>query len=647
MEPGFNPPSLNFNYLPHSGIVPNETVILVPAFIPDAFPAVIGKPDWLDVIYSGEERDSNNELVGFRYIISVKPSVADILGLGYFQGAVLMRYKQGLFNIKIEILPVLLRVLNYTQLAISPRSFTIAYNQGDTAPTARYMNIVASGPWSIAPNQNWLTFSSFNGSGNANVALYVDVAGLPLGTSHARFLVDDGRTQVTGDVFVIVTGETTEEYVIVNPIALEFSETRNQAPTDIRQFTIDSTIESTITTDVPWLALSQTAVDAGYSTITASTQNTQSLLVGMYPATITVSSAIGEKYIDVLLVISEKQFNNLINNGFYYAKDRNKLTGASSVQNAEVIINIKAQGESFGIKNYLRKIPYYRNILSTVIGLETDILLSPSELPPLETLFYKHISPVRYDLRISNRSLTTGFTENVATIENLNFINGKTPPSSSESEINLDVLTYLPPKFTAPLDGVIAFSIRTLTPPSCFVSIIRDGAVIVLPTIPVSVPNTNIYTGFISLKNYSLKVADRFIVKFGLFQVEAQIKPTELPTAQIIWENEWDCPEIFNASGIVQISLNDGSKTVVTSRDGKEYEKVIEAKSSKSFSITTGNLYSNAELEFLATIMDAKRIWIQIGKTRTPVIHNIRNAEIFKTRDFLPELDLKFKSAEV
>src|SRR5690606_9872491 len=118
-----------------------------------------------------------------------------------------------------------------------------------------------------------------------------------------------------------------------------------------------------------------------------------------------------------------------------------------------------------------------------------------------------------------------------------------------------------------------------------------------------------------------------------------------LPTAQIIWENEWDLPEIYNCSGPIKITMDEDADTVVTSVDGKEYEKVIDAKKPLEFVINTGNIYNTTEREFLATILSAKRIWVQIGDSRTEVVNSTRNVDIFKTREFAPELDLKFKTA--
>ncbi len=656
MNEGFDPLSLSFNYQPHSGNIPNELVVFGDTGLMSDI-QIDAAPDWVNVILGDSGYDEESELFFQKFIISVKPEVANNLPVGYhaadFRFKCRMQrpplYFPGDFT--SQNLRIVLRVLQYTRLNISPSIFSYTHEMGSPNPEARYMQIETSNAWSIIPNQTWLSFSATNGTGSATIGVFVDKALLPIGRSVGRFLVDDGRTQIEGFVFVTLTGDDQNQYVIVNPASLEFSETYGRPATDVRSFTIDATEEATITADVPWLNISAASAPIGFSTISVNTQDTAILAIGAYPATITISNSLGEKFIDVLLIISKKQSQTLISNGFYFAEDRNRLTLNSEMPNAEAIINIKAQGEAFGLKNYSKKVPFYRNILSAVVGLETDILLKPAALPPLETIFYKHISPVRYDFRVAIKRMDNQpMPSNLVTIGNVQFINGRTPKASTLSgptQAASVTLSYLPKKVTVPADGVLALNIYNKTAsPTCKITKINQG-LISLISLPVNVPETNIYTAIIALKNYNFIPGNDAVILFGSQKTEIQIKPTQHPTASIIWENEWNLPEIYNTTGPISITMNDGSKTVINSRDGQDFEKVIETKQPKSFSINTGNIYSTAEREHLATLLSGKRIWVQIGKNRYEVVHAIRNIEMFKTRDFVKDFDLKFKSAVV
>lgn len=651
MEYGFNPPSLSFNYLPFSGNIPNEQVIFALEFEMRNM-QVLQKPDWIDIALDAVVFNEDEDKWTLPFVVSINPSYANTMQIGYHSGIVQLKGQAftpitGWGNFTSVNLPITLRVLEYTPLTISPSLFYFSHIQGDPNPPARYFQLNTSGSWSITPDQSWLTFSQNNGTGNSNIALFIDTATLPIGQSYAQFLVDDGSTQKFGQVYVSVSGTSTDDYTIVNPIALEFSETYGIVPTDVRNFTIDSTLACTIAVDVPWLALSDDEAPIGLTTITASTQDTQAIGIGVYPGKITITTTEGEFFVDVLLIIVAKQFPDIKTNGFYYADDRNRIALTSSAANYEGVINIKAQGPGFGLKNYTREIPYYRNILSTVVGLETAILLQKAIMPPLATLFYKAITPVRYDYRIHARPLigpapATKFLN----IENVHFINGKKPVTDSESES--DILTYIPENLVVPMDGYIAFSVRQPSGISqCTIIRTRADAEIPPVTFNVAVPDTDIFTAIISIAQLDLIPGDKGIVTFGPLQIILGVKPTQLPTTQIIWENEWDLPEIYNCTGPVKITVNEDAETVVTSQDGMDYEKVIETKAPKDFVINTGNIYSVAEREFLATILKAKRIWVQIGTTRTEVINSTRNVDVFQTRDFVPELDLKFKSAAV
>ncbi len=653
MELGFNPVSLSFNYLPHSGVIPNEDEIFVmEQEMRNMY--VFQKPDWINISL-GAITQNEDEQWQLTFNVSIKASVANNLPVGFHSGNVVLKGQakyppfNNWTNFTTNALPITLRVLQFTPLSISPSIFTIQHVNGDPNPPANYCRIETSSSWSIVPSENWLTFSQYNGTGSNNVALFVDTATLPIGLSTAQFLVDDGRTQKFGTVHVNVTGTSSEDYTIVNPIALEFSETYGVVPTDVRAFTIDTTLAATLAVDVPWLSLSHLSVPIGYTSVTASTQATQAMAVGTYPGKITVTTTEGVTIVDVLLIIVAKQFPDIKTNGFYFADDRNKIMLTSSTGNQQAVVTIKAQGPAFGVKNYVRKVPYYRNIASVVVGLETAILLQKAILPPLATVFYKAIEPVRYDFRIASQPLTgLPLNPHTTAIENTHFINGTTPPEDLSSEVSGNILTYLPSKITVPADGFLAFSVRsTATIATCKIVKIQEASDVPPINIPVSVPATDIYTAIFSVAQLNLVAGDRALFTFGFFEFEIQIKPTQLATTQIIWENEWDLPEIYNCTGPVEIAVLQDAETVTFSVDGQDYEKVIATKDPKEFSLNTGNIYTTAEREFLATLLKAKRVWVEINGTRTEVISSTRNIDTFKTREFTPTLTLKFKSAVV
>src|SRR5690606_9246494 len=133
---------------------------------------------------------------------SIKAGVANNLDIGYYTSKLVIKIFQPV-PIYYQ-LPITLRILQYIPLSISPSLFYYTHILGDPNPAARYCQISTSGSWSITPNQPWLTFSQYNGTGNATVALFIDTSLLPIGQSYAQFLVDDGRTQKFGQVYVSI-----------------------------------------------------------------------------------------------------------------------------------------------------------------------------------------------------------------------------------------------------------------------------------------------------------------------------------------------------------------------------------------------------------------------------------------------------------
>ncbi len=528
---------------------------------------------------------------------------------------------------------VSLRVVNTQRLNISKQDYTFNYVIGGTAPATQPLTINSENNWSVIFDKTWASASTPNGSGNQTINLAVDVTGLSSGLYEANFIVDDGQDTRAGLLTLLVNGPTEDnDHLDLSHTALTFSEQVTVAPSSAANITIDSSLPVTITTTTPWLNLSTASLAAGKNTITISTQATEVIAVGSYIGNFKVQSGYATKVVNVLLRIVEVVINGVESNGFYFAKDRNVLFLTTTEENTEALLDFSTQ-TSNNIHVYTKRIPFFENAVETVIGLETATLLKPVPLPVLVSGIYTPLEPIKIDLKVFDKKLNSSALTERSSFTNLNFINGKTP-------LVADKLSSIPNNITTTKDGVVAFSFMTEDPLDS-INITGD----VTQAIAVTKPSGNIFTAIVELTPLALKAQDKITITCGPIVLNVVIKPSELETFQLIWENEWDCPEVINLDGSVEIIEEDDSKTVSLSEAGREISRIIDIKEPKSFRVNTGNIYTDEEAKWLSGVLRSRKMWLQINGERIEVIRTFRTISVFKTRGFQRNYRLTFDAA--
>ncbi|SDS11510.1 hypothetical protein SAMN04487764_1489 [Gillisia sp. Hel1_33_143] len=634
----FNPSILSITYRKNSSAIPNTVVELTPQypFANISTVEVAEKPSWLKVILTDLEKEDDGHVTKLFYNIAIDPAYANNLSVGLQTAEVKIKGRVESFPVigtQTCTLKVNLRVLAYTPLSLSKKSFVFQYKRGEVPPAAQFLAISTLNNWSIVSDQPWLTFSADNGSENSTISLTADPAGLDAYTNVAHFVVDDGDSQLEGIVYFYISGTDNEEdYLIVTPNVLEFSEAYQAIPDKVKSINIDASVSINVSSNVNWLQITPDNALAGVNRIEVSTVNTEILEVGAYPAEITVSSTYGVSIVSVLLQIVKEETAGIENNGFYFAEDRVTLNMTNAVVNAETVLDFTTQG-TLETKKYRKRVPFFKNAASVLIGQETDLLLKPQLLPELYTHSFIPVIPIRYDFTVYDKQLGNAVLEERAAYQNITFLNGSTPKKQN-------ILTYLPSKITVPADAVIAFNFMS---DEAIEQATITGAY--TGNVLLNINGSNIYGVFIQLSDYELSKGDSIQIAAGPINLTVTVKATALPTTQIIWLNEWDCPEIFNADSIFKITSEEDSVVAVNSRGGKEYSTVIEVKNPKSFSLSTGNIYSEAEEVFLTRILAAKKIWLQHGNARFEVLRNFRSLTESETRRTNRNIDLKFKIA--
>lgn len=589
------------------------------------------KPAWIKLIL--QNWDNATKLATYRVTVDV--ANASNLAAGNYSGTIKAREKL-LFGTPPPPyeLHVQLKVVNTVRLSISRSSYSFSYVVGDTPPPTQLLSIDTENNWSIVLDKPWATTSSSNGTGRQSVSLGVDVAGLSPGIYECNFLVDDGRDTKSGSITLLVNGPAGgDDYLDLSLTGINFSEVFEAPPVSSATVNIKSSLPVTITSDTPWLELSHTSFPEGESNLTVSTVNTEAIPVGSRIGSFTIQSGYSARVVNVLLRIVEIVTGGLESNGFYFANDRNVLFLSTSDQNAEALLEFAAQTEQ-NLITYTKRIPFFENSVESVVGLETETLLKPLPLPEFQSGVFAPIVPLRIDLRVFDKQLNSTALTQRSNFTNISFIKGRTPAVQSLK------LSNIPSIITTVKDGVVVLSFISEEPVT-EIKITGD----ISQSIAVTQPAGKIFTAVVNLAVLNLLEGQKINITCGPATVQVIIKPSELDTFQLIWLNEWDCPEVINLDGTVEMIEEDDSKTVSVAEAGRIISRIIDIKEPQSFRVNTGNIYSDAEVKWLARVLRSKKMWLQINGERIEVVRTFRSLSTFQTRGFLRDYSLTFDAA--
>jgi hypothetical protein len=593
-------------------------------------------PPWVRMISNSIVRDGNNMITELSYKVSVDSAVANLLSPGIHTGSVRADayidnfprpLLQGVLNVSVDIIDNVI-------LSLSKSSYNFLHTLGNPAPASQPLTISTEGAWSIVSNQGWLLFSSSNGVGVQTINISVDVSGMPAGLFEATFQVDDSSRTLQGTVSLLISGsEGAGDFLTVSRTSLSFSEVYQQPATRSGNIGIDTSLEVAITTATPWLELSAASFPAGTSQLIVNTKETSGLAIGNYSGSVKIESGFSTKIINVLLRIVIEKSEGITSGQLYFVEDRNTLVLGTGVNNAEALIDFisTASGKT---QEYTRRKPYFGSVAQVIIGMETAALLKPENLPiQFNPGLFIPVKPLAMDFTIYDKVInSTQITERQSYAQ-VKFLNGATPAIQ-------DKLSNIPASITTPADALICFSfysVETIT------EIDITGAYV--GKILVSIAATNVYAAVIDLAQLSLLPGNKITVACGPVSVNITIKDTQLSTYRLIYLNEWQCPEVLNFDGPIEIIEEEDSTMVSYAEAGKEIARIIETKQPRSFKVGTGNIYSDAEMKWVSNILRSKKMWLEIAGERIEVVRSFRNLTISKTRNYTRNYSLNFDAA--
>ncbi|KKN63382.1 hypothetical protein LCGC14_0502680, partial [marine sediment metagenome] len=384
-----------------------------------------------------------------------------------------------------------------------------------------------------------------------------------------------------------------------------------------------------------WLQLGALSGTSGVNEILLSV-NSPGLPTGIHQATVTVTANGIIKKAYVLLRVIEFALQGLQNGGLYYANDRNQIIASNIKDNSFLLLQIEASSEN-ETKNFPLSQPYFKGVAKAVVGLEANYLIKSAEPPEvLASGITNPARPIVLDIDAFEEDRFTGVTVNFGTYANVNFLKGTTPKVAGRA-------SYVPYQIFVSSKAYVQITTVAFEAPD---DIKITGAV--TTTINGALPNgLYLYTATIALSDYDLESGDELDIVFGNQAMKVVINNDYTELCTIAFQNEWGAYELFETRGF----LNDTSKVSQTistkSVDGKKVSRIIEADRDGEYELHTGFISSQAELDWLAKLLNAKRFFLYVRGERIEVILMTKTFEVYETRKHINAYRLQFKRAIV
>jgi len=626
---GFTPTSpLTFVFKKYANI-PTPVKVTVNVPIETYILTTTGKPNWLQIV-----NQSFNVTLGSFFFNLDQNSVNNLAPGSYSANISFTALSETHSPTNLGTYLVKLIVEDTVFLTATPSLLTYNYNIGDPAPTTKLLQIVSENNWSISADQTWVLLSSTIGSNSASISVSVNVSGLNAGLYQSIITINDGIFTRQTNVYLTVTeGDNLSNYLYLTPVNIEFLSEKLVANTTQKKINIDTANTWTATANQTWVVLSALSGVSGITDINISVNST-SLDVGVYQAEIVfMSNSIIKKTYITLRVIA-LSINGIESNMLYYADDRNKLTVSSVEDNT--FLNLEMNTSNFEENiNYQTSQPYFKGICNALIGVETNYLLkSKQPTNNLSTRIHNETKPININIAAYDVNLFTGAQKTVGNYTNLKFLKGRTPVVANK-------LSFIPENITISNKSIIQLSIISIINPG---NAILTGAIetTILNSLPVDV---YVYTLLLNLNDYELSHGDVFTVTFGTKTLVVTINNVYTELHTIAFENEWETYEFFETKGKFTKDLETGKTIFNKSIEGQAHTRVIEAIEEPGFTLNTGYIQSQEEIEWFSKILKAKRIFIYENNVPTEVILETNKLTIYKTREYLNSYNLNFKKA--
>lgn len=599
---------------------------------------ILDAPNYLQIV--NLYYDSNEDVI--KFIINVDETVAVALSPDVYTSSIRIRFvfsnwlfPDGVtYTSEINPLQVVLTVQDTIMLEVNPQQLSFNYNIGESIPQNNLLTIQAEENWTITSQQNWVTLSSTFGNGNANVVVGVDPSSLPVGVYTSQLIIQDSF--FTKNVIITLTvteGDTDNNYLYLNPRNFFFVSEYEVSNNTQLPLTLDASHTWTATPSDSWIQISGSTGDSGVSDLLISVDS-DSLSIGDYNGTIQFEANGIVKIVYLTLRVLEFLVDGVANDTLYFAEDRNKLLVNSIQENTFLTLDIVASHETDNT-HYEQEAPYFQGQASIVVGEETKhFLKSVTPTNVFNSRIQNNIQPITLTMQVWN---VNKFIEQITPLTNFNqlkFLNGKTPQVTNK-------LCYIPSKIHVTKDAVISLSVLSTENPQ---TIEVSGDV---NTTINSVLGNNlfVYNAIVNLRDLGVTPGQTITVNYAGFNTTIYILEPVTERRLLAFENEWNEYEFFETRGVIIEKPTAKKTTTQLQIESTKHTRIVSIDSGCTYSLNTGWIHSQEEVDWLLSILKSKRIFIYEDNTPIEIELTTKTLQKYKTRDHLKSFNLKFKKA--
>lgn len=599
---------------------------------------ILNLPAWLtasNVFYN----TFNNEI---EFNLKIKNVYANNMSAGDYSTAIQVKYIATI-NGSTSTFSSFLYQINFTLisnilLTVSPTVLAYSHVFGESNPQNQALNIESSSNWTISADESWVDLPLFSGVGSSQISIGVNPTSLAIGQWYALITIQDAQSTKTVSVTLSITEESTEiDYLFVLPQGLNFVSELGVENTTTKSINIESSGNWSATTTESWLQLSTSSGSEGITPIDVSVDSDALTdLTTPYLAQIVITQQNLQKTVFVELYLVEFLTQGIESEGLYFSDDRNKLEVTNLFPNMFLYLEGTI---SNGVQtlSYKFNAPYQNGLAKVLFGLETNVMLK-SVIPTnnFSTRIKNNISPVLINFTALNKHLTYGTNTFLSNWQNVRFLTGKTP-------IVTDKLCYVPDTIHVTKDAILSLSCLSTTELT-EITITGDATATYNTVIA---DNLLVYNAIIDLSVLNLSIGANITITFGVITVNVVIKDTGLETTLLAFENEWREYEFFEFTGALSINDKATHTTTEIQEEAAEHTKTVSIISGKDYSVSTGLIYSQEEIDWLARLLKSKRVFIYQNNEPIEVVLGTKTLNTYQTRKAYNSYNVKFSKAIV
>lgn len=521
-------------------------------------------------------------------------------------------------------------------LMVNPPNADFYFPLGATPPINKTFTVTAETNWTVTKNDAWVLLPTTAGSNSGTFQIGVNVTGMAIGIYYDTVTVSDGVNSKTIAVSLTISDVNTgTDYLYINPLLVKFGYSSGGTVPPQKTIELNASEAWTAITNQPWVNLTMALGAAGAAIVPIALQAISALAIGDHFASVTFTAGTIKKTVTVQLTVYEFITQLLTPGELYFCDDENYIRASSGRLDTFLKLEFTSLYKS---KSYSMpaEIPYFKGVAEKRIGQRPKIIIGKqSFLNYAEPALVVPYPLVNLNLTITELELFTKNIVQTQSLNNLKFIKGEKPLDNWISD--------LPRKVYLTKNATLQFSILTNNIAANKINV--TGAVTAVFNFAAT--NSEFLTVVLPLASVGvLNVGDVITVEVLGETIDVEIKDDNKTPSVIHWENKWGVWDQFEFTGSVNITPGyERKEATFRKTELKSETKIINVTKPVDYSINTGWIHSQAEVETLDKLLDAKNMYLFVKNQIIQVLPTTKKLLLFDTDRDLREFVLTFKNA--